>query len=235
MNPLKCIAVDDEPLALDVIRDYVGRIPFLKLEGAFDNAMDALKYIQEKEAELIFLDIQMDDLSGIQLMKILGPKASVIFTTAYDQYALEGYELDVIDYLLKPIPFERFLKAAQKAYKIKSKVAQENASGDSFFFLKTEYRYQKVFFDDILYVEGKGDYLKLILKDGYVMSLQSFSRLMTVLPAETFIRIHKSYIVSLKHIDHIEKSRVRIRDNWLPVSETYRKDFYSRLGSIGLI
>jgi DNA-binding LytR/AlgR family response regulator len=242
---LKCIAIDDEPLALDIVRDYIQRVPFLEFVKQFDNALDAINFLKSEAIDLIFLDIQMEDLTGIQMLKLLPVRPQVIFTTAYSSYALQGYELDVTDYLLKPISFERFLMAANKAFDRKQlQSAQHNAEPDEmlihnphneFFFIKTEYRLQKVNYSDILFIEGQGDYLKIIMPKENIMTLQTFKRIEEILPANHFIRIHRSYIISIDKIDHIERNRVNIGGQLLPVSDTYRDAFFEVLGRKGII
>lgn len=241
---ISCIAVDDEPLALELISDYAKRVPFLKLVKTFSSALDALEYITVNRVDLIFLDIQMKQFTGIQLMNIIKNKPLVIFTTAFDKYAVKGYELDIVDYLLKPISFERFVKAAEKAYeKMKSvqdtrnyiREAVHTSSCEKFFFVKTEFRLQKVNFEDILYIEGKGDYLQIVTKDCKIMTLQNFRNLEEILPSENFCRVHKSFLVSLDKINIIEKSIINIGDVHIPVSDSYKSRFFDLLKKRNLI
>jgi two-component system, LytTR family, response regulator len=245
MKKLKCIAVDDEPLALDIIQDYIGRIPFLEFKERFESAVDALNYIKAYPVDLLLLDIQMEDLTGIQFLKILDTKPLVILTTAYASYALQGYELDVTDYLLKPISFDRFLQAAHKAHERYMLMSEEKQQQEKpleirnpridYFFVKTEYRLQKVNFNDILYVEGQGDYLKIVTKDENIMTLQSFGMMEESLPAGHFVRIHRSYIIALDKIDNITKNQVFIAGQAFPVSDTYKENFFSVLERKGII
>lgn len=241
---ISCIAVDDEPLALELISDYAKRVPFLKLVKTFSSALDALEYITINKIDLIFLDIQMKQFTGIQLVNIIKNKPLVIFTTAFDKYAVKGYELDIVDYLLKPISFERFVKAAEKAYeKMKSVQDTRNcipetvhtSSCEKFFFVKTEFRLQKVNFEDILYIEGKGDYLQIVTKDCKIMTLQNFRNLEEILPFENFCRVHKSFLVSLDKINIIEKSIINIGDVHIPVSDSYKSRFFDLLKKRHLI
>lgn len=242
---LKCISVDDEPLALDIIRDYILRVPFLEFVEQFDNALDAMNFLKGEAIDLIFLDIQMEDLTGIQMLKLLPVRPQVIFTTAYSSYALQGYELDVTDYLLKPISFERFLQATNKAFdRQQLQSAQRGAEPDEmlihnphneFFFIKTEYRLQKVNYSDILFIEGQGDYLKIVTPKENIMTLQTFKRIEEILPEGHFVRIHRSYIISISKIDHIERNRVNIAGHLLPVSDTYRDAFFEVLGKKGIV
>src|SRR5271157_3773026 len=237
MMKINCIAIDDEPLALDIIRDYCSRVPFLNLEKTFENAIDSIEYIQTHPLDLLFLDIQMEELSGIQLLNALSHRPYVILTTAYDSYALLGFELDVMDYLLKPISFERFVKGANKVYE-KVQADQTNASsepvqslvpGDSFFFVKTETRIEKIRYADVLFIEGMGDYWRIITPTKKIMSLLNYKRLVEILPQNQFVRVHKSFIIALDKIDSVERNRIKIGDRLIPVSETYRKSFFARI------
>ena len=235
---IKCIAIDDEPLALDIIRDYSSRIPFLDLVKCFENALDSIEYIRNNPVDLIFLDIQMEELSGIQLLNAMKNRPYVIFTTAYDSYALQGFELDVMDYLLKPISFERFVKGVDKVYekmKLDQKVNSSSDSilnispGDSFFFVKTETRIEKVRYADVLFIEGMGDYWRIVTTTKRIMSLLNYKKLEEILPKNQFVRVHKSFIVALDKIDSIERNRIKIGDRLIPISETFRKLFFDRI------
>jgi two-component system LytT family response regulator len=236
---IRCIIVDDEPLALHVLEDYISKIPFLHLVKATTNPIEALTLVQEKEADLVFLDVQMPELTGIQFLKIANGKAKVILTTAYPQYALEGYELDVIDYLLKPIAFDRFFKAVQKAQAVlqpatvkpvavaessPQKPQQEFLS--DFIFVKTEHKIQKVYLNDILFIEGLKDYISIFTPAERIITLQNMKKMEDALPAKYFTRVHKSYIVSINKIDSIERSRIFIGDKIIPVGDTYRDEFF---------
>jgi two-component system LytT family response regulator len=236
---IKCIIVDDEPLALDILEDYIKKIPFLDLKAKFHNAMDCINFLKNNTVDLLFLDIQMEALTGIQLVKVLKEKPDIIFTTAYDQYALEGYDLDVTDYLLKPISFERFVKAVDKVYdKLSAKqpktvISPEPGSfspKNDFFFVKTEFRLQKVDFADIIYIEGMGDYLRIVTKKERIMTLQNFKNMEEILPSDTFVRVHRSYIVSIDKILSIERNRIKIGDQLIPIGENYKKNFLTLLG-----
>ena len=231
---ISCIAVDDEPLALEVIADYIRKVPFLTLMKVFDNAIEAMEYLRDTKVDLMFLDIQMEELTGIQMLNILKPKPEVIFTTAYDQFALQGYELDVTDYLLKPISFERFVKAVDKVHErlckrdmaknTHSEVPIFNPKTD-YFFVKSGFKLHKVNFDDILYVEGQGDYLKIVTPRARIMTLQTFKGVEDILPSSNFTRVHKSYIVAIDKIESVEGNMIRIADIHIPVGESYRKQF----------
>jgi len=232
---INCIAIDDEPLALDIIRDYCSKVPFLNLIRTCDNAMDSIEFIRNNKLDLLFLDIQMEELTGIQLLHALKHRPYVIFTTAYDSYAIQGFELDIIDYLLKPISFERFVKSVDKVYekmqtdqmlKVKPEPIVTPPSEDAYFFVKTETRMEKVRYADVMYIEGMGDYWRIITPGKRIMTLLNYKKLEEMLPPRQFIRVHKSFIVAVDKIDSIERNRIKIADRLIPVSETFRKTFF---------
>ena len=232
---INCIAIDDEPLALDIIRDYCSKVPFLNLIRTFDNAMDSIEFIRSNKLDLLFLDIQMEELTGIQLLHALKHRPYVIFTTAYDSYAIQGFELDIIDYLLKPISFERFVKSVDKVYekmqtdqmlKAKPEPVAAAPSEEAYFFVKTETRMEKVRYADVLYIEGMGDYWRIITPGKRIMTLLNYKKLEEMLPPRQFIRVHKSFIVAVDKIDSVERNRIKIADRLIPVSETFRKTFF---------
>lgn len=236
---INCIAIDDEPLALDKVREYIKRIGYLNLLQTFENAIDALEFMKNNQVDLIFLDIQMEELTGIQMLESLTEMPKVVLTTAYDEYALKGYELDVCDYLLKPISFQRFLQACEKVYdqlfplkkpdiSIPDPNSKEAEKG--YFFVKNGNITQKINFDDILFVEGMKDYLRIWTTKEKVMTLLSFKKLEEVLPSERFMRIHKSYLISLDKIDSIDRSHVKIRNESIPIGDSYRREFFERIG-----
>ncbi|HEY5690238.1 MAG TPA: LytTR family DNA-binding domain-containing protein [Cyclobacteriaceae bacterium] len=225
---LNCLVVDDEPLARNLLSDYVMKVPYLHLAGTAENALAAMKFLRENSIDLVFLDIQMPELTGINLLKALHVKPMVIFTTAYSEYALESYELDVVDYLLKPITFERFLKATEKVSQRKLGVeAGTTAMPDipPFVFVKDGTKLVKVMFKDILYVEGLKDYVSIHTVGQKIVSLQRLKTLEEQLPPNQFIRIHNSYIVSLNAIRSIHKNEVQIGSATLPISDSYKKSF----------
>lgn len=235
---INCIAIDDEPLALERIEKMIHQVPFLNLLKVFDNAIDALEFLKTGKVQLMFLDIQMDELTGIQMLNILKQKPEVIFTTAYDQFAIQGYELDVADYLLKPISFERFIKAVEKVHDKIARQSDESTSSkeqglalqkSEYFFVKSGFKLHKVRFDDILCVEGQGDYLKIITPKARIMTLQTFKGIEEILPPYNFIRVHKSYIIAIDKIDSIEGNVIRILDLQIPVGESYKPGFQSML------
>lgn len=243
MNTINCIAIDDEPLALDIIKDYAKRVPFLNLMATFDNAVDCMSYLKSNPVDLMFLDIQMEELTGIQLLSALKEKPQVIFTTAYDQFALKGYELDVLDYLLKPISFERFLKATDKAYyKLMAKPEAKPVVAEiipqktvDYCFVKSEFHLEKVTFSEVLYIEGMGDYLMIHTPTRKIMTLQSFKKAEETFPADNFCRVHKSYIVAIDKIESIERNRIKIGNMLIPVSDSYKKDFFTMIEKRGML
>lgn len=235
-----CIIVDDEPLARNLLSEYVKKVPELELLKAFGNPLEALNFLRENKVDILFLDIQMPELTGMALLKILQNKPAVILTTAYSQYAIESYELNVTDYLLKPITFERFLKAVEKANQhLESSVktteektsttlpedTTEESSVPTFIFVKDGRKLVKVNLADIQYIEGMKDYVRIHTPDRKITSLQRMKSLEEELPPKQFIRIHHSYIVGVAWIDEIERERIFIGRNIIPVSDTYRKPF----------
>ncbi|HQS51372.1 MAG: DNA-binding response regulator [Sphingobacteriales bacterium 17-39-43] len=216
---MNAIALDDEPLALEVVRSHASKVPFLNLKAEFTDAFKAMEYIQKENIDLIFLDIKMPDISGIDFMNSLNKKPMVIFTTAYSEHAVTSFELDAIDYLLKPFSLSRFVKGCNKAYEL---FQLRNKSGSSdFIFLKTGYEQEKVQFDDILYLEAAGNYVNFVLKSKSLLSRMTFAELEVILPKNKFIRIHRSYMVAVSAINRIERHQVHINDIQIPVSESY--------------
>jgi DNA-binding LytR/AlgR family response regulator len=239
---INCIAIDDEPLALDIIRDYASKVPFLNLLQTFDNALDSIEFIKTNKIDLLFLDIQMEELTGFQLLNVLKEKPLVIFTTAYDSYAVKGFDLDAVDYLLKPISFERFLQAAEKVYDsrfLKFHASKGNSElsheARNYIFVKTEYRMQRVNFHEILYIEGMKEYLLIRTPHEKILTLQSFKRMEELLPESNFVRVHKSYIVALDKIESIERNRIKIGDMLIPIGDSYAKAFHGMLEKRNLI
>lgn len=233
---IKCIAVDDEPLALDIIKDYVSRIPFLKLLKTFSEGISVIEYLSSNNVDLIFLDIEMGGISGTQLLKTLQKKPKVIMTTAYRNYAVDAFELNVTDYLLKPFSFERFLKAVEKAnHLIKNEHAQVTAVSKEkeYFFVKSDGKLIKVNFEDILYIEGMSEYLVIKTKSGNIITLQNFKNIEESLPSSGFVRIHKSYLVSLSKIESVKGQNVIISGKELPIGNKFKKDFLSTISSEG--
>lgn len=246
MTKLKCIAVDDEPLALDIIEDYVSKVPFLELVKRTENAIEALQLVQAGGIDLVFLDIQMPELTGIQFLKIANGKSNYILTTAYSQYALESYDLNVSDYLLKPIAFDRFYKAVEKVHNQQQKAAEQSPVAPAaiaplvstpvaahpvqdFIFVKTEHKIQKIQLDDILYIEGLKDYISIYTKAERIITLQNMKKMEETLPSGQFIRVHKSYIIALDKIESIERSRISIFGKVIPIGDTYRDEFFKHI------
>lgn len=228
---INCIAVDDEPLALDVITHHAGKIPFLNLKAKVSNAFEALELLHKEKYDLVFLDIQMPELTGFELWRTLQVKPLVIFTTAYPNYALESYELDAVDYLVKPISFERFLKAVNKAQQRLTPNTEAieamttvTASPD-FIFVKTEYKTVRIFLDDILYIESMKDYVAFQLKNEKILSLLSMKTVEDSLPKELFLRVHRSFIIACNKIEEIERYNIVIGKKMIPVGDNYREIF----------
>jgi two-component system, LytTR family, response regulator len=224
---INCIIVEDEPLALRRTREYVEKIPYLHLLGFFENGFEALGFLKQTPVDLIFLDIKMDELTGIQFLESIERRPYVIVTTAFPEYALKGYELNVSDYLLKPFGIERFIKAVEKVASLMEKSTFEERN---FFFVKTEYRIEKILFEDILYIEGMRDYRNIQTINRKVLTLQTFIELEKELPASKFCRVNKSYIVTLNRIEMIERNRIKIRDILIPITDTYKEQFYNLIG-----
>jgi two-component system LytT family response regulator len=229
---INCISIDDEPLALTKLVGFISKVPDLKLIRTFDNAIEAIGWLKENSTDLIFLDIQMEQLTGIQFLEATGSTSRVILTTAYDQYAIRGFELNVTDYLLKPYSFQRFVQAVNKVMEYFSQKTSANQTlqkTDRYIFVKTEYRLERVDLENILYIEGMKDYLRIICTDKKIMTLQSFARIEESLPANKFCRVHKSFIVAIDKIKSVERGVILIADQRIPVSNTYKEIFFSRI------
>jgi two-component system, LytTR family, response regulator len=230
---IKCLIVEDEPLARNLLKDYVDKIPSLQLIKTCSNALEAMEVLNNQFVDLLFLDIQMPEITGVSFFKALSKKPLVVFTTAYSEYALEGYELDVVDYLLKPITFERFVKAVDKASQRMPKTSTQTSITDTvssdkfpdFVFVKDGTKLVKVKLDDILYIEGMKDYVTIYTGQQKISSLQRMKAMEDQLPRDKFIRIHHSYIINIAAVESIHKNEVKIGNSLLPVSESYRKDF----------
>ncbi|MBX2956633.1 MAG: response regulator transcription factor [Cyclobacteriaceae bacterium] len=230
---LTCLIVEDEPLARNLLVDYVKKVPSLRLVEACSNAMDAMEILRKQQVDLLFLDIQMPEITGITFLKILQKRPLVIFTTAYSQYALEGYELDVVDYLLKPITLERFLKAVDKAvqrHQLQNQastpfIAQSGSEKPDFVFVKDGTKMVKVRLEDILYVEGMKDYVTIHTRDKKITTLQRMKVLEEQLPSDKFIRVHHSFIIAWNAIDAVHRSDVQIGQTMIPISDSYKKTF----------
>lgn len=236
---MKCIIVDDEPLAVDIITSFVEKVPHLELCASTNNALEAIELIAKHDADLVFLDIQMPNLSGIELVKTLNNPPLIIFTTAYSNYALDGFELNAVDYLLKPIPFDRFIKAVNKAmdrFRLRNtptnheeqKVAPEPEA--DFILVKADYSMVRVGFDQILFIEGLKDYLKIVMASGKpILTLNSLKNYEERLPQSKFIRVHRSYIVAINKIESIQKHRIIIGKDRIPIGDNFKEAFYQRM------
>lgn len=223
---IRCIIVEDEPLAIARLTEYIGRVSFLDLLKSFDNAVEGLEFLSRNDVDLIFLDIQMDGFTGIQLLETLKTKPDVILTTAYDHYALKGFELNVTDYLLKPFSFQRFLEAVLKVEERKNNRMVASAP---FIFIKNEYRLEKVFTNEILFIEGMRDYRQVHTTSRSIMTPHTFTELGRMLEGRGFCRVHKSFMVSLSKIDFVERDRIKIGKELIPISETYKDEFFKMI------
>ncbi|WP_031529791.1 LytR/AlgR family response regulator transcription factor [Dyadobacter crusticola] len=236
MNVLQCIAVDDEPLALGLVCAFIEKTPFLSLTGKYSSAVEALQVIHNQQIDVIFLDIQMPDLTGIELARVIekagGRAPRIIFTTAFNQYALDGFRVDALDYLLKPFNYEEFLRAASKAQAYAELLQKASSAGsvenkDEYLFLKVEYQLVRISYDDIMYTEGLKDYVKVHLKSDPkpILSLTSLKALEEKLPASKFMRVHRSFIVNLDKISAVTKNTIQIGAITIPVSDQYKESF----------
>ena len=236
---MKCVIIDDEPLAVDLLKEFVSKIEFLELSYTFNNAIDAISIINQSNIDLIFLDIEMPHFSGIDFINAIDKKPLIIFTTAYSNYAVEGFNLGVVDYLIKPIPFNRFLKSVMRAQQIFTPIAIAPVATPTlsapeieqdFMFVKAEYENIKLNFSDILFIEGLKDYVKIYTSDNkYTLTLISLIKLENILSSKGFARIHRSYIINIKHIKSIQKNKVLISDKRVPISESYKNAFFERI------
>lgn len=234
---MKCIIIDDEPLALELLEDFVSKVPNLKLVSSCSNAIEAVSILQENKIDLIFSDIEMPDFSGIEFIKSLETKPLFIFTTAYSHYAIEGFNLNAVDYLVKPIPFHRFLKAVNRAQELYSLKKEDNSpliknlGSPNFIFVKSDYENIKLNFGDIKYFEGLKDYIKIFSTSHKpILTLSNFKKIEEKLPEDLFIRVHRSYIVSLKHINSVQRNRILIDGVRIPIGQNYKDEFIKRIG-----
>ncbi|MGO4772135.1 LytR/AlgR family response regulator transcription factor [Flavobacterium sp. W22_SRS_FK3] len=235
---MKCVIIDDEPLAVDLLKDFVSKVDSLELISTFNNAIDAVSFINQNNVELIFLDIQMPHFSGIEFLNTIEKKPLIIFTTAYSDYAVEGFNLGAVDYLVKPIPFHRFLKSVVRAQQILNPTAVQAISEittvpdteQDFMFVRAEYENVKMNFSDILFIEGLKDYVKIYTTDNkFTLTLISLIKLENLLSSKGFSRIHRSYIINIKHVKSIQKNKVLISDKRIPISESYKNAFFERI------
>lgn len=223
---IKCAIIDDEPLAAGLLESYAKKTPFLHLIGTYGSAIEAMKELRDHPAQLLFLDIQMPELSGIEFAKILPPETKIIFTTAFQQYAIEGYKVSALDYLMKPVSYEDFLKAANKAlewFTVSQK--QQLYAKDRFMFVKSDYKLVRVNLDDILYIEGLKDYVRIYMEDGQkILSLMNMKKLEDYLPRPEFLRTHRSFIVHMTKTQSVDRFRLVFGSEYIPISETYKDD-----------
>lgn len=229
---ISVIIVDDKPLAIEILEAYLKKISFVSLEGRFTNALQALTYIEEKSPDLVLLDIQMPEITGVQLMKMAGIKSHYILVTAYPDYAMEGFEHNAIDYLLKPVSFERFYQAMQKAKLLLEKTSLINniqPAPKDFIFLRTERRIRKIYHKEILFIEARQNYVEIHLPSEKIMALQTMKQTMEALPGNLFCRVHKSFIANIDAIESVEQHQIRMGTHAIPVGEAYRQGFYKRL------
>ncbi|MER2999373.1 LytR/AlgR family response regulator transcription factor [Pontibacter populi] len=237
---LSCYIIDDEHLAQEILEEYVAKVPFLELKGTFMSPLEAAAQLDKDKPDLLFLDINMPDLDGLSFIPMLNPKPMIILTTAYDQYALKAFELEVKDYLVKPFSFERFYKGVLRLYQEQSnrqlpdkkEIKTETKHEQEYIFLKVGHRIQKIATREILFVEGMKDYLRIHTAKEKIMTLLSFARLEELLPTQDFARVHRSYVVAIDKIDHIEKNRIWIGDQVIPISDSYSDNFYSKLRGV---
>lgn len=240
MNTISCIVVDDEPLAVRLMESYVAKTPFLSLKGSFTSGTAAYSFLQDNPVDLLFSDIQMPNLSGMDLSRMLTERTRIIFTTAFSEYAVEGFKVRALDYLLKPISYEDFLSAAVKAKEYFEVTEPAEVTGQrkiKSIFVKTEYRLQQIDLDKITYIEGLKDYVKIHLNDGStpVLSLMRLKNLEDTLPNEDFVRVHKSFIVRLTAIEAIERSHILIGQDRIPIGDSYKPRLYQALSSTAFL
>jgi DNA-binding LytR/AlgR family response regulator len=235
---INAIIIDDEPLAIDVLKNFSATIDYLEIMGTFTNPLEAIKFLSENNIELIFLDIEMPMINGVDFVESLNSKPKIIFTTAYPQYAVDGFNLDAVDYLLKPISYKRFLKAINKISSTLFSPEEVstpnniiiNSNDSKFIFVKSDYENLKVNIQEIKYIEGLKDYLRINLSnDNFVLTLSNFSSIMDKIGNPDFIRVHNSFIVNINYIKSIQKNRILIGDKRIPISETYKKEFFDKI------
>lgn len=238
---MNCLIIDDEPLAVELLEDFVSKVPFLKLVATCSNGIEAISVVKSNNIDLIFTDIEMPDFSGIEFIKALDVKPLFIFTTAYSHYAIEGFNLNAVDYLVKPIPFHRFLTAVNRAQEVFLMKNKEGRVVDpqtttliepsNFIFVKADYENIKLNLDDIKYIEGLKDYIKIYSNSHKpILTLSSFKKIEEKLPVNLFVRVHRSYIVSLKYIHSVQRNRILIDEVRIPIGNNYKDDFIKRIG-----
>ena len=238
---MNCIAIDDEPRALDVLKNYSSKVPFINLQETFTNPLKALEYLQKNKIDLVFLDIEMPNLSGLDFLRVLEVQPMVIFTTAYSEFAVDSFEFNVLDYLLKPIDFKRFIKSVNKALKqynlqnieapVSTTSKNECKSSEPYVLIKSGTKIHKILKDEILYVQSDSNYVYFFTEAERVISVFTMKDVLELLSDDNFIRVHKSYIINLSQIDLIEKHQVTIRQNKIPIGYSYREHFFSKINS----
>lgn len=227
---MNCIVVDDEPIALEGISEYAKRTPFLKLMGQCKNGYEAIEVISKNDVDLIFLDINMPDLTGVEMMNSIPNPPMVVFTTAYPDYALKGFELNAVDYLLKPISYEKFLLASQKAYKLFSMSETKDESvNEEYIYVKSEKKLVRVDFNDITYIEGLKDYIRIHTSKTKLIAYLSLNKLKDSLPSDKFIQVHKSFIISMNSVTSIDNNLIHINNDFIPIGRAYRSEFFEKV------
>lgn len=233
-NFLKCYIIDDEPLAQQLLQEYIGKVTFLKLTGIFDSPLDATAKLKEDQPDLIFLDINMPDIDGLSYLKILNPRPFVILVTAYDEYALEAFNLEVHDYLLKPIAFERFYKSVLRLYQtycLTTNTTTESKFETENIYIKDGKLLKRIALKDICIIKGMKDFLQIYTTTEKILTYSNFEKMEQQLGSSNFIRVHRSFIVALDKIDYVENHRIKIGKEIIPISDSYKNEFYRRLGS----
>ena len=230
---ITAVAIDDEPLALVVLQEYISKTPMLELKRSYTDAFAALDFLKHKEVDLMFLDIRMPQITGLQLLKSLPKPPLVIFTTAYSNYAVDGFNMDAIDFLLKPFEYERFLKAVNKAAEYLNYKEKPWIESTEFIFVKSEYQILKINLEDIRLIEGMDDYVKIFTKEKMILTNMPMKDILRKLPSSRFARVHRSFIVPLNRIESVRNKRIKIDEKMIPVGDSYAENFYKLLGEKG--
>ena len=221
---IRCIVVDDTPLAVEKLEAFIAQVPLLHLLQSFNSGIEAIVYMKTNLVDLVFLDIQMEQFTGLQFIEALQYRPKIVIVSAYNEYAVQGFDYNVTDYLLKPYSFERFLKAVDKV-----QAEMQVKTAKNYMFVKTEYRMERVDFADILFVEGQGAYLRIVTRQTKIVTLQSFQNMEQILPSDNFVRVHKSYIVAMDKIESIERNIILTGGQRIPVGKYYQDEFYRRI------
>jgi DNA-binding LytR/AlgR family response regulator len=225
---ISCIVIDDEPLAIELLKKYIAKIYFLELKGAFTDPFEAKKLLESTPVDILFLDIQMPDINGIEFSKIITKEIAVIFTSAFSEYAVEGFNVDAIDYLLKPIEYDRFLKSVYKAKEYIDYINNQEIQ-EGYIFVKSDYQMVKINLKDILYIEGLDDYIKIHLPQKPVLTLMTLKTISQKLPPREFMRVHRSYIVPVSKIENVSKSKIKIAGREIPIGVSYSESFFAAM------